>query len=366
MRTTLITGADGYLGKALATALTESCSDELLLTVRAADPAEFAAKQRSFPPEVIERARFVALDLRESDPFAAIDPAPIHRIAHTAALTSFTVDLPSATAVNVHGTIRVREFAARCPNLDQFLALSTLYAAGTNVGEIREEHHEVNSFVNHYEWSKWVGEHVLLSPDSPPVVIARIPTVIADDDSGTVTQYNAFHNTLKLYYYGLLSLLPGDTDTVLHLGTADFVVRALVQLLESATAPGVYHLSADAAHNQSLGAAVAAAFEEFGRDESFRRRRLLTPVVCDRDSFADLLDAASITRGGPLADALGAITPFAEQLYLPKTFHNDALRAAWPNFDAPDGDELIRATARYLVASRWGREPRRTDVPAQQ
>lgn len=366
MRTTLITGADGYLGNALATALAGSSSDQLILTVRATDAAEFAAKKQRFTPHVAERARFVAVDLRDSDPFGAIDPGGVHRIVHTAALTSFTVDREAAREVNLEGTIRVRDFAAACPDLERFVALSTLYVAGVSSGDIREQHREVDSFVNHYEWSKWSAEQALLEPGSPPVVIARIPTVIADDDSGFVSQHNAFHNTLKLYYYGLLSLLPGDENTVLHLGTADFTVRALTQLLEPGTPAGIYHVTPDPAKSPTLGAAVRAAFEEFGADEAFRRRRLLLPVVCDRESFEDLLDAATIVRRSALGDALASIAPFAEQLYIPKIFHNDELRAVWPEFQAPDTGELIRATCRHLVDSRWGRGSRRIDVSAQQ
>ena len=40
--------------------------------------------------------------------------------------------------------------------------------------------------------------------------------MIADDASGAVTQQNAFHNTLKLFYYGLLALMPGACDTPLY------------------------------------------------------------------------------------------------------------------------------------------------------
>jgi hypothetical protein len=49
-----------------------------------------------------------------------------------------------------------------------------------------------------------------------PLSVARLATVIADEERGAVTQFNAFHNTLKLFYYGPLSLMPGNPATRLY------------------------------------------------------------------------------------------------------------------------------------------------------
>ena len=68
--------------------------------------------------------------------------------------------------------------------------------------------------------------------------VLRLPTIIADGDDGQVTQYNAFHNTLKLYFYGLLSLVPGDPSTPVSLATAAFTTAAITRLLDPAVADG--------------------------------------------------------------------------------------------------------------------------------
>ncbi|WP_158675737.1 SDR family oxidoreductase [Nocardia stercoris] len=363
---TLVTGADGYIGRRLVSALLETTSEPLILAVRADGPAELAAKRQACG-WADSRVTVRAVDLSTPDPFAGIDPAGIGRIVHAAAKTSFTVDRDTAQAVNVDGTIRVRDFAATCPDLTRFVALSTLYAVGATTGTVLERPGDGASFVNHYEWSKWAAEQQLLAPGAPPVVIARLPTVIADDDSGTVTQYNAFHNTLKLYFYGLMSLLPGDAATVLSLATAEFVVDAVRSLLKPEVPAGIYHVSPDAADCTTLGAAVDPIYAAFSADPGFRKRRVLEPVLVGRDSFADLVEAATVIRGGPIADALGSITPFAEQLYLPKVFDNTGLRARWPGYRAPDPIELIESVGHYLAGTRWGRSPlteRRLDVPA--
>jgi nucleoside-diphosphate-sugar epimerase len=326
----LVTGAGGYLGGAIARTLRE-----------AAGPGAVIALDRS-------RA-----DLTAAGALDAIDADGITAIVHAAAVTRFGVDKPTATAVNVHGTERVAEFARRCPDLERLVLLSTLYTAGTATGHIGEEPCEPRAaFANHYEWSKAQAERVVLESGAP-ATIARVATIAADDNLGTVSQFNAVHNTLKLVYYGMLSLVPGDPSTPVALATAGFTVAAVLALLDAE--PGVYHLCPDAEQTATLGQLVEAAFTVFEQDPAFARRGTLRPLFCDREAFADLLAGARSLRRGPVPDALESVAPFAAQLYLPKFFANTRLRKAWPGYDAPDPAGLVSATTRYLVATRWGR-----------
>jgi hypothetical protein len=107
----------------------------------------------------------------------------------------------------------------------------------------------------------------------------------------------------------------------------------------------------------TLGTVIDTAFTVFESDPTFRRRRLLRPQPCDADSFHDLVTAARGFKDGPLNDALLSVAPFADQLYLPKHFHTDALPIAWPDHSAraADGAGLVHAVCSRLVASRWGR-----------
>ncbi|WP_405163144.1 SDR family oxidoreductase [Nocardia sp. NBC_01499] len=361
----LLTGADGYLGSRLTAALLATTQHRLILTVRAADRTEFAAKRAAVTAAAndSDRVTVVPLNLLDAEPFSDIDPAPVTAIVHTAALTRFTVDRDDAAAVNVAGTAKVGEFARRCPALERLVVLSTLYAVGKAVGTVHEDPGEDRGFVNHYEWSKWAGEQALLSPGMPTTVIARMPTVIADDATGTVNQYNAFHTTLRLYYYGLLSLLPGDPATPVTVSTTDFAVSALLALLEPTTAGGIYHVCPAPEDTLPLGELVTIAFDAFGDDEAFRRRRLLPPLVCDAATFRTVLEAAAGT-GGPLRSALDSISPFADQLYYTKHFDNRRLRAVWPDYRPPNPVALVEAVCQELVATRWGRRQRRSNVPA--
>ncbi|MFJ8314150.1 MULTISPECIES: SDR family oxidoreductase [unclassified Streptomyces] len=358
--TTLITGADGYLGRRLAAALLAESDDHLVLAVRAADGSDLAVKQRWLREELGEgatnRSRVVAADVTQDGVLAEIDPRTVTRIVHAAAVTRFNTPRDIAQRVNVDGTARLLAFAARCEHLQRFALLSTLYSAGRRRGAILEERLADSGFVNHYEWSKWAAEELVLdAADELPVSVLRLPTLVADDDDGRVTQYNVFHNTLKLFHYGLLSLVPGERETPLSLATAGFTTAAVTRLLDPAVPGGVYHVCPDPADTASLGELIDTAFAVFERDAGFRRRGVLRPVPCDEESFEDLLNASDLLRAGPLYQSLASVSPFAHQLYLPKTFHNTALRAAWPGYAAPDPIALAQATCARLVATRWGR-----------
>ncbi|MEV0269314.1 SDR family oxidoreductase [Hamadaea sp. NPDC050747] len=355
--TTLITGADGYLGSRLAAAL--AATDDLVLAVRAADNAELNRKRAKLAH--LPGAEVVPADLRDGDPFAYVDPRRITRIVHAAALIRFDLDETTAEQVNVAGTARVRDFALRCDRLDRLVFLSTLYAAGRRRGEVREERLADAGFVNHYEWSKWAAEEVLLDADLPLTVL-RLPTVIAEDGSGEIGQFNVFHHTLRLFHRGLLTLVPGDPATPLSLATAEFTVDAVGALL--AADPGIYHVCGGAL---PLGTVIDAAFTVFEQDPVFQRRMLPRPVPCDRAAFLDLADAAQRLRGGALQPALPSMLPFAEQLYLPKTFRTDRLRAAWPAHagpDRPDPVAVVTAASRALVAGLAGPVERRSHAAA--
>jgi nucleoside-diphosphate-sugar epimerase len=360
MGTTLITGADGYIGSRIAAALLQAGDDRLVLAVRARDASEFAGKraalERALPPPATGRVSFAAADLRRDGALDQVDERVVTRIVHAAAVTRFNVEQDLARRVNIEGTARLAVFAARCANLRRVALLSTLYTAGRRSGDVAEQRHRDTGFANHYEWSKWAAEEVLLGTPGLPVSVLRLPTIVADGDDGHVAQYNAFHNTLKLYFYGLLSLVPGHPSTPLSLATAAFTTSAVTRLLDPAIAGGIYHICPDPADTPTLDQLITTAFAVFERDPAFRRRHLLSPAYCDEESFDDLVGAANHFRGGLIQESLASVASFGTQLYLPKTFRNDALRASWPRYRAPDPLALVETVCEHLVASRWGRQ----------
>ena len=125
MTTTLITGADGHVGRALATRLIDGDEGELLLLVRAGDEEEKQRKRdRLGALTGNPNCRILFADLRDPDAFAAVDGADVDTIFHCAARIDFNVDRASAVAVNVEGTARTLDFAARCGRLRRFALVS--------------------------------------------------------------------------------------------------------------------------------------------------------------------------------------------------------------------------------------------------
>jgi thioester reductase-like protein len=360
-RAILITGGDGYIARRVARKLLEDEDQKVFLWVRAADADEFKSKGKQLCQELCEspgRLRLFWGDLRSKVPFSEIDSEEIGTILHTAAVTRFNVDQKTAQIVNVDGASKVFRFADRCPNLNQLLLLSTIYASGLKEGVLTEEPWTgAEGFSNFYEWSKWASEEELLrNHQHLPWKILRIATVISDSESGVVIQQNAFHNTLKLIYYGLLSILPGQPGTPLYFVTGDFVENAIHELLQKEEFARIYHLAHNLKDSLSLDQLIDLVFKIFEEQEDFKKRRILRPLYSDAESFQLLVDAVHQFAGGIVNQAVSSVAPFSCQLYLYKDVRNENMKNALKSYSAPEPYQLIRNTARYLVQTRWGKK----------
>ena len=363
MKSVLITGGYGYLGRRIAREFLERSDSAVLLWIRAKDHAEFKAKGQELCHELCEtggRLRLFWGDLLTEEPFAEINPAEVGTILHTAAVTRFNVDRETAQHVNIEGTEKLLRFAERCSNLNQIVLLSTIYASGLKVGEISEQIWDgTEGFSNYYEWSKWASEKILSEQYSHlPWKILRVATVIADSIEGRVVQQNAFHNTLKLIYYGLLSILPGKPQTPLYFVTGDFVTQAAYELMQNFEKGKIYHVAHTKNDSLTLGQLIDLIFEVFEQEQDFKKRRIRKPLYSDTESFKLLVDAVHQFAGGVVHQAVSSVAPFSQQLYLIKDVQNSNLRSVLKGYSAPDPEELIRNTCRFLVHTRWGKNDR--------
>lgn len=356
----LVTGADGYIGRRTVAKFLTTADARLVLSVRADDRQELEAKSARLLAELGDaadgRVEIVPADLTRDAPLASV-VREVTGVVHSAARTAFDVSRSDAQRINVDGTVRVARFAAECPRLERFVLISTLVSAGLRSGTVSETLLDDDTeYANHYEWSKGEAER-RLAKDFPdlPVSIARLATIIADDESGRVTQYNTFHNTLKLFFYGLLTVMPGLPDTPLYLATADFTSGGIVHLAQSETATGVYHLASAPSEAVSLRDVMETAFGVFETDPSFARRRLLRPEFCDLESFRYLVSAAQSLSESPAAGALRSVAPYAEQMFHPKLFDNTRLVGSWAAGSAAADRKLVEAACASLVNTRWGR-----------
>ena len=347
----LVTGAGGYLGRRLAERLLATSDASLVLWLH---------RDAATPPALArfgDRVQVSSGELGEPDAFAGVDPRELTHIVHAAAVTRFNVEAELADRVNVDGARQVFELASRCPRLEHLVQVSTVYAAGLREGEVAEAPLErAARFANHYERSKWNAEQLLLAQyPQLPATIARVATVIADDLGGPIGQQNAVHNTLRLLFHGLLSLVPGEAGTPVYFVTGQLVVDALAALVRGMQRPRVVHVSHGAAESATLGELVDVAFEVFAADSGFRARRLLKPLLVDAESFELLVSGIDGFGGDAVRQALASVAPFARQLFSAKQVQNDQLRALLPGYVAPPPGELVRRTVETLVETRWGR-----------
>jgi nucleoside-diphosphate-sugar epimerase len=329
----LVTGAGGYFGGLVVREILEA-------TTR--------------PVIAWGRSGAVSGDLTSDAPFASVSPGEVSAIIHCAAVTRFNVSAALAGAVNVAGTEKLIAFARSCPQLESLALVSSFYASGLRDGAVEEELvYPAPPFANHYEASKWAAERAVswAAAEGLPVRILRLPTIIADDESGRVVQRNAFHNTLRLLQAGLLSLVPGDASVPLYFTSGRWAARAAVALALSVQHAGVFHLGHDHREAVTLGALLDDAYQAFAADPRFRERRLPRAPLADRETFALISEAVQRLAGPMVAQALASITPFAPQLFVAKRIDNRRLRAALPDLPPPAAAPLARAAVRWLVGA---------------
>ncbi len=358
----LITGATGYLGKSIARKYLQSSEDQIVLLLRAKNQTEFQNKTSALSQQLNAtdgRVLFYPLDLNQSMPFEQIATRNIRTIIHTAAITRFDVSQEDAQQVNVDGTVRLLEFAETCPNLEQVGLLSTIYSSGLKSGLMTEEFLDDNlGFANYYEWSKWELErYTLQSFAHLPCLIFRSATVIADCNDGSVTQYNVFHNTVRLLYQGLLTLLPGNTEVPIYLVTGEFVTNAIFSILQAAVSPQqqIFNVCHSKGQSIGLGEIIDTAFAVFSQYEQFVKRRVGKPRYINLDTFDIMMKQIGSFGSQSTRLATATIQPFARQLFLTKDISNTQLVAHFKEYQAPDTHEIIAQTCRYLVMTNWGR-----------
>ena len=356
-QTVLVTGGDGYLGSRTALRLLSDSDAAVILFVHANSEGERTSKHSRLSTRFAAYANRVSFAFGELARDSALSELPtesITGIVHTAAVTTFNVDQQTAQNVNVDGTRRLAEFARRCSRLESFLHLSTIYVSGLTAGHMPEALLDTPAqFANHYEASKFRSE-ILLSEQfrDLPWRIVRLATVIADDDSGNVGQFNVVHRILRLLYLGLLPIVPGEQSVPLHFITGHFAINALMKLRNDLPVHEVLHLCHAAHEAPSLKSLLDMAYECFLEDRDFVTRRVLKPLLTDEYSFAYMADHIEMFSAPAFRQAVSLMRPFAKQMFVTKQVCNTKV-ATLSDYSAPDFQRLVKAVGRWLLAEHW-------------
>jgi nucleoside-diphosphate-sugar epimerase len=279
---------------------------------------------------------------------------------HSAADTSFTVSREAAQAVNIRGTQRVTSFARACGALEKFGYISTAYVAGKRQGMIGEDELvRPEGFVNTYEESKYAAEeHVEKMKKTLPINVYRLSTVIGST-TGTVRQFNAVHQALRICYHGLAPFIPASPESRVDFVSEEYVSGALYSLFMKNFIPGkTYHIVAGPDASMPILDLLDNAFAVFeAYDTDWKRRSVERPALADEQTFRTFVDTVNQLHNPVLSDIIGSMNTFAPQLLYPKTFGQTNSRKQLSPLaiqPTPVG-HYFRKVVEYCLATNWGK-----------
>lgn len=354
--TVLLTGATGYLGSKILYELAKRGDTHIIACVRATATERVEAIKKAIDASgATATIEFRIADLTDANPFRDIAADKITHVIHTSADTRFTISAEIADTLNRDGSRKVFELARRAPNLKSMVYLSSVYSCGLQEGRIEEALYTATpEFANHYERSKFESEQLLAHEfNDLPWQILRVATVIADDINGQTEQINVFHNTARLIFNGLISILPGTAATPIYFVPADLVAGASAQLCFEGAAHSVRHLCFPRQASLTLQTIIDLMMETFAEDERFVSRRILRPLLTDLANFLAVSEVVDKGFAGLiLKQAIESIKPLAPQMFSEKDF-----QVSLPAFASFDTDavqrQLLRNALRYLMHSVW-------------
>lgn len=255
-RQVLLTGATGFVGAHLLDQLLRQTEAHVVCLVRAQDEAQAMERLRSalvaqgLSPEVLSR-RVLALPADLAQPYLGVGAARFHQLAaecdvifHNAAVVSVVREYGSLQAVNVRGTRELLRLAAAVHSKPLHYVSTLSVAPQANLSpEIPEDFVPQHPGLRDgYQQSKWVAERLVQQAGERglPVSVYRLGRVVGAPGTGIV-------NTQDLVWRILLAGVPLGALPRLEVGETwtpvDFVAKALVRLMLTPQATGVFNVA---------------------------------------------------------------------------------------------------------------------------
>jgi long-chain acyl-CoA synthetase len=368
-RATVVTGATGFLGRELLGALLTSPGERVVTPLRPSRSESAAARVarllEAVLPDPERRAgaagRVIAVetDLAADDPGLgealqrAVDGLPT-RVIHGAASVAFDLPLADARRINVDGTRRMLEAAeplADAGLLTRFAYVSTAFVAGMREGTVYEHELDVGqAFTNSYEQTKCEAEQLVRDRQARlPVTVFRPSIVAGRASSGETSSFRVLYWPLKVFARRLVLCIPGERDALFDIVPVDFVVDALLHVLEREdSAGGSYHLTAGSEVTLDQMVRLAA--------EIFEVRRV-PPYVSPRRLYPLLRPLLALTLVGRFRRVMQVGDVYVPYLSKRLVFDNRATRAALQgsSLRMPDLDAYLKTILGYAKATDFGR-----------
>ena len=268
-------------------------------------------------------------------------------IVHGAASVSFTLPLEQARAVNVEGTRRMLELAARGRELgvlDRYAHISTAYVAGTHAGRFFERDFNLGQdFHNSYEHSKWEAEQLVRDHDDLPFTILRPSIVVGDRHSGWTSAFNVLYWPLRALARGMFPAVPASPSSPVDVVSIDYVADAIHELCERAGESGqTYHLTAGS-NASTMGEIVSIASGYFHRPGP----KLVPPA-----EFASVANGVSRTV---LEEGSAYFPYFSVDATFDDAFTRARLEPA--GISASPLREYLSRLLDFATRARWGKRP---------
>ena len=273
-------------------------------------------------------------------------------VIHCAADTSFSQTLDHARAINTAGTANVVGLANELQELRRFVHVSTAFVAGAATGRILERDNGAPArWVNAYEQSKYEAELLVRALDRDWVIV-RPSTVVCDSPSGGISQINAVHRALRLYYHGLASMIPGEESSLVDVVDGSYIARAVADLaMRSATAGETYHLCAGAGA-LPLGELLDTTYAIWAAAPAWKRRSVVRPALTDLATYRLFERSVEEVADARLRQAIASLAHFVPQLTLPKQFDTTRADTAL-GYTAPPARTFWPRVVEALLASGW-------------
>jgi nucleoside-diphosphate-sugar epimerase len=351
--TFFLTGATGLIGGAALSRMLDA-SPNLRVYALVRDPTRWARLARRLGPlsgrvvPLVGDLRAGGLGLGAANRLRLRDE--VSSTVHVAGDIVFSRPLEQARATNVEGTRNLLDLSADWRGKVCFV--STAFVAGRREGAVLESDLGGEAgWVNAYEQSKWEAEQ-LVRASGRPFTILRSSTVVCDSVAGEVSQYNAVHRALRLFYHGLAPMLPGCGTSPVDLVTADYVGHAISALALRDDLDGrCYHLCAgDRA--LSLGDLLDLTHRFWASEPAWRRRSIALPVLCGLETYRLFEQSVCDAADARLQQVVRSLSHFVPQLALAKRFDTSGADTVL-GFRAPDVREYWPGVLRYLSSVDW-------------
>jgi nucleoside-diphosphate-sugar epimerase len=319
----LLTGATGLVGGLLLRRLADENANRII----------YALVRRPEATAKVKNTHFVSGDMTQpglgmrEDVYAHMAES-IDTIVHCAACTKFTLPLVASRQVNVQGTSNIVELARRCTRLKLLLHVSSTYVAGRKAGPVGETPMtEPDGWFNPYEQSKFEAEQVICDHAiAVPWMIVRLSTIVGNSITGHISQFNYFHQLLRLIPHNPFPLIPGDPRAPVDLVSDDWVTDALFSIVSSdvSSRGSVFHLCAGPSQSLPAQDVLELAFQSHRRREP--SSRVPIPSFVTLEEFQAFATTLSRKRGPAFSQMAELVLLYMSHLGVRQAFLNTATK----------------------------------------